>query len=94
LNKPAGLQSCKSISAASSGANLFQLPPGSSLWALVEDALGSTLSNDQFKQAVKQVAEFNAVMIPEWGLNNGQRDARELLAGSIINLSPLRELFK
>ena len=65
------------------------LSPGSSLWHLTADVLDSLVSNGEMKEAVKILAQYNKIDIPEWGVNNGGKDARRLLAGSLIDLTPL-----
>ena len=63
---------------------------GGSLWALVKSILGN-FHNDYVKEVVKKVAEQNGINIPEWGINNGTKDARKLLVGSLIDLTSLSQ---
>ena len=59
------------------------------MWHLTADVLDSLVSNGEMKEAVKILAQYNKIDIPEWGVNNGGKDARRLLAGSLIDLTPL-----
>jgi hypothetical protein len=65
------------------------LEAGSSLWSLVRALLGN-LHSDAIKGMTMKLAKHNSINIPEWGLNDGDRDARKLLVGSLIDLTPLR----
>lgn len=67
------------------------LQSGDSLWSLIKSLLGSVHS-DHLKNAVKKVAQHNGINIPEWGINDGQLDARKLLPGLPIDFSPLKNL--
>ncbi len=61
---------------------------GGSLWSLVRSSLGN-LHSDIIKGKTMKLAQYNRINIPEWGLNGGDRDARNLLVGSLIDLTPL-----
>ena len=82
------------------GAEVLALAPetgllssGETLWSLAEGALGE-VNTDRLKEAVRRLAEHNSVSVPEWGLTQGERDARKLLLGSVIDLQPLMEFFQ
>lgn len=66
-----------------------QILPQSSLWVVVKEVLSDLSTNDDIKHVVKALASYNGINIPEWGVNGGDRDARKLKAGTVIDLSPL-----
>ncbi|OHB05533.1 MAG: hypothetical protein A3B16_02400 [Candidatus Zambryskibacteria bacterium RIFCSPLOWO2_01_FULL_45_43] len=66
------------------------LSAGESLWSLVRSILGN-LHNDYLKAAAKKLAEHNRINVPEWGVNNDTQDAKKLLVGSLIDLTPLAD---
>src|SRR3989338_466691 len=65
-----------------------KLNVGESLWSIVKKLL-SNASEKELRHTVRELAEYNGINIPEWGLNNGSGDAKKLLVGSVIDLSPL-----
>jgi len=68
------------------------LEPGDTLWSLSKNILGNGATLGEVLQAAKKLAEYNGINIPEWEVNNGTRDARKLLVGSVIDLIPLENL--
>ncbi|MBI4991592.1 MAG: thrombospondin type 3 repeat-containing protein [Candidatus Harrisonbacteria bacterium] len=83
----------KGKSAANTSSKIVTLEPGDTLWSVTKNVLGD-IHNDYLKEASRKLAEYNNVNVPEWGINHGNKDARKLLLGSVIDLSPLQAYLK
>lgn len=61
------------------------LDTGQSLWSLAQ-SLNPDATNQEVIDTVTELARANSINIPEWGINGGQFDHRELPAGFSIQL--------
>jgi len=72
--------------------NMTALEAGDSIWSLIKKVTKDKTFVSDIMLFAKKVAEYNEVIVPEWGINKGKYDSRKLMPGLLIDLTPIRDL--